>query len=93
MATLHFSPAAERAYRQLDADPTACGLLDRIDRILDLLEADPGDARVRQRHFAKIGAWGVAVRYRHVDLLIIWEMSPTHPLDVNVNYIGSDPFS
>jgi hypothetical protein len=93
VATLHFSPAAERAYRLLDADPTAGELLDRVDRMLDLLEADPGDVRVRQRRFAKIGAWGIVVRDRHADLLIIWEPSPTRPLDVNVDYIGTDPFS
>lgn len=68
-------------------------LLDRIDRALDLLEADPGDIRVRQRRFAKIGAWGIVIRDRSSDLLIIWEPGPPHPLDVNVNYIGPDPFS
>lgn len=68
-------------------------LLDRIDAILDLLERDPADMRVRQRRFAKIGSWGVTIRDRHADWLIIWEPSSSRPRDGDVVYIGPDPFT
>lgn len=72
-------------------DGTHWALLDRIDEALDILECAPDDARVRQHRFAKIGAWGMVVRDRYDDWLIIWEPSPTRPFDVNVNYLGRSP--
>lgn len=70
MATLKFTPDAATAYANLD-NATTAPLLDAIDDALDLLEADPGDKRCRARAFGD-GLWGIPVRSRFDDWLIIW---------------------
>jgi hypothetical protein len=91
MATLKLAPEAAKAYTKLDSAATA-QLLDAVDHALDLLEADPGDKRCRTRAFGE-RLWGIPVRDRTEDWLIIWE----HDLDdddvVRVRYLGPDPFA
>ncbi len=91
MATLQFAPDAERAYAELDS-PGMVRLLDAVDDALDLLEEDPGDKRCRVRSFS--GAlWGIPVRDRSDDWLLIWEQDPDDSEVIRVRYIGRDPFA
>jgi hypothetical protein len=64
-------------------------LLDAIDTAVTALSHDPGAPSSRQRSFTD-GLWGIRVRTRDDDWLIVWE----HDHDViAVRYIGPDPFA
>jgi hypothetical protein len=67
-------------------------MLDVIDDAIDLLEADPSSAVRRKRSF-RGGLWGMPVRDRHDDWLIVWEHDPGDSDIVRVRYIGADPFA
>ncbi|WP_449060878.1 type II toxin-antitoxin system RelE/ParE family toxin [Planomonospora algeriensis] len=92
MAVIEFDPQARDAYALLEKAAGSGRLLDAIDDALDLLEADPGDGRVRRRSF-RDGLWGVPVRDRSEDWLIIWEQDPDDADVVIVRYLGADPFA
>lgn len=70
----------------------ASGLLDAIDDAVDQLESDPGDKRCRQRSFGG-GLWGMMVRSRSDDRLIIWERDQDRDDLIHVRYLGGDPFA
>jgi hypothetical protein len=67
-------------------------LLDAIDDAIDALENDPGDAAVRRRCFGD-GLWGIPVRDRTEDWLIIWERDPAADNLIANRYLGTDPFA
>lgn len=89
MAGLTFSPEADDALSRLEADPATELCARRINTALDLLEADPGDARNRRRRFNTIGLWGVPVICGDDEWLILWEAGPED--DVTVHHIVSAP--
>jgi hypothetical protein len=91
MATLKLTPDAASAYARLDNAATAV-LLDAVDGALDMLEADPGDKRCRARAFGD-GLWGIPVRCRSDDWLVIWEQDLEEDEVIRVRYIGRDPFA
>lgn len=91
MAEVRFSPAALQAYEGLEKAASE-QMLDAIDDAVDLLEADSSSAGCRRRSFGA-GLWGIPVRDRHDDWLIIWELDTDEPDVVRVRYIGSDPFA
>jgi hypothetical protein len=91
MATLRLAPDAATAYASLD-NATTAPLLDAVDDALDLLETDPGDKRCRARAFGD-GLWGLPVRSRSDDWLIIWEQDQEDDDVVRVRYLGRDPFA
>ena len=91
MAEVRFSPAARLAYNGLEK-AAALQMLDAIDDAVDLLEADPSSAACRKRSFGG-GLWGIPVRDRHDDWLIVWEHDPAENDVVRVRYIGADPFA
>ncbi|MBO0831901.1 MAG: hypothetical protein J2P28_04270 [Actinobacteria bacterium] len=64
-------------------------MLDAIDDALDVLEADPGSAQARRRSFGE-GRWGIPVRGKADDWLVIWEMDG---VVLVVRYLGEDPFA
>lgn len=64
-------------------------LLERLDEALLALAEDPGTRRSRQRAFP-LGAFGITVRQRDDDWLIIWEHDGEL---IRVRYIGPDPFA
>lgn len=88
MAEVKLSPEAIQAYAHLEK-AGAEQLLDAIDDAPDILESDPGDARARRRAFLG-GTWGIPVRDRTDDWLIIWELDDQGV--VRVRYLGEDPF-
>jgi len=67
-------------------------MLDAIDDTLDVLEDDPSTAACRKRSFGG-GLWGMPVRDRHDDWLIVWERDADEPDIIRVRYIGVDPFA
>jgi len=89
MADVRLSPQAIEAYAQLEK-AGATPLPDAVDDALDILEADPGDSRGRRRSFTG-GLWGIPVRDRDDDWLIIWEQDDAGI--VRVRYLGADPFA
>ena len=91
MATAEFDPQPLAAYAALEKSG-AGQLLDAIDDAIDALEADPGSAGVRRRSFGD-GLWGIPVRDRTDDWLIIWERDPAAEDLIVVRYLGTDPFA
>jgi hypothetical protein len=67
-------------------------LLDAIDDALDRLEDDPGSKLCRERSFGDV-RWGITVRSRTDDLLIIWERDRDREDLIHVRYLGDDPFA
>ncbi|WP_283135619.1 hypothetical protein [Rhizohabitans arisaemae] len=92
MADIEFDPQPRDAYALLEKTSAGTQLLDAIDDALDLLENDSGDARVRRRSF-RDGLWGIPVRDRAEDWLIIWEQDPGQVDTVVIRYLGVDPFA
>jgi hypothetical protein len=91
MATAQFDPQPLQAYAALEKAGSD-QLLDAIDDAIDALEADPGSATVRRRSFGD-GLWGIPVRDRTDDWLIIWERDPAAEGLVVIRYLGTDPFA
>lgn len=57
----------------MEADEGQAPCVARLNTALDLLEADPGDARNRRRRFNTLGLRGVAVVCGDDEWLILWE--------------------
>ncbi len=91
MAAAEFDPQPLQAYASLDK-AGAAALLDAVDDAIDALEADPGAAAVRRRSFGD-GLWGIPVRDRTEDWLIIWEYDPDADHVIVIRYLGADPFA
>jgi hypothetical protein len=91
MATVEFDPQPLQAYASLDK-AGAAALLDAVDDAIDALEADPGAAAVRCRSFGD-GLWGISVRDRTEDWLIVWEHDPDADDVIVIRYLGADPFA
>jgi hypothetical protein len=70
----------------------AGAMLDAIEDAADLLEADPTDASARRRSFGD-GLWGIPVRDRTDDWLVIWEHDSDDSELIVVRYLGTDPFA
>lgn len=67
-------------------------LLDAIDDAVDILETEPGGAQARRRSFTA-GVWGIPVRTRTDEWLLIWEHDDEDPEIIVVRYLGEDPFA
>jgi hypothetical protein len=91
MATVEFDEQPWDAYRALER-AGSLALLDAIDDAVDALEADPGDKQCRQRSFGD-GRWGITVRDRANDWLMIWEYHTVRDDLIHVRYLGADPFA
>lgn len=91
MALVEFDPQPSQAYAALEKTG-ADMLLDAIDEAIDGLEADPGSATARRRSFGD-GLWGIPVRDRTDDWLIIWERDPAVGGLIIIRYLGADPFA
>ncbi len=68
----------------------------RLEALLDVLEDDPGDSRVRRRSIRASTSpaeqwpvWGFTVRGRDTDYLVLWRAAAD---GVEVLYIGGDVF-
>ena len=93
MAEVKFTPQAWQAYEALEKAGSV-QLLDAVDDAVEALEADPGSAEARRRSFGG-GLWGIPVRDRTEDWLIVWEQdrSGGDPGVARIRYLGTDPFA
>ncbi len=91
MARAEFDPQPLQAYAALE-QAGSLQLLDAIDDAIDALEADPGSAEVRRRSFGD-GLWGIPVRDRTDDWLIVWERDAADDDLIIIRYLGADPFA
>jgi hypothetical protein len=87
--------ATEEAFEQLSElrkDPRRKALRVAVEGALAALEDDPTQDEVRGIRFVSNPAiWGIGVRTRDDDWLILWEMSAPDPAVVFVRYIGPRP--
>lgn len=91
MARAEFDPQPLQAYAALE-QAGSLQLLDAIDDSIDALEVDPGSAAVRRRSFGD-GLWGIPVRDRTDDWLIVWERDAADADLIIIRYLGADPFA
>ncbi len=87
MAELLFSPESDRQLTVLAADAGRTWLYERINDVLDAIEDDPSDARVRRRRYQDPPIWGIVVPAEGSDWLILWSETDLGPI---VHYIGED---
>jgi hypothetical protein len=84
---LEFEATAAAAYEGI-ADEA---VLEKIDVVLDGLEKDPGQAHLRMHRWSDPPLWGVTVRGRDDDWLVMWGVEPGGDTGVAVvHYIGHD---
>lgn len=87
MKHLIYSSEALETLSRLRVDPRKAQLLDRITELLEMLEANPAEQRVRARRYQPQGVWGIPVHGSGEDWLILWRDDPD---EIRVPYIGSD---
>jgi hypothetical protein len=68
-----FADEAWDAIQALLDDPGRQDLADRLDAMLDILEADPGDARVRRHRMQFPRLWWFAVTGDGETWTVLWE--------------------
>lgn len=88
VAELLFFPVADRQLTALQSDSTRRELYDRVNDLLDVLEADPGGASVRRLRYQRPAIWGIPVHGSGEEWLILWSESETASL---IHYIGEAP--
>ena len=88
MAELLFEEHADAALSALESDPARARLLERINEVLDLLEADPGDRRVRRRRYHTVKCWGVPVSGDGEGWLLLWDFQAEGV--IAIRYLGPD---
>ena len=69
-----FSPPAAAAIQAVFDDPAQQQLADRIEELLDLLDKDPGDRRLRRLRMHTPKLWAVPVHGSGRDLLLLWDL-------------------
>ena len=85
--SLLFSPEAERLLAALRTDHSCGVLYERVNEMLDLIESDPTDRRVRRRRYRQPPVWGVPVSGSGHDWLILWGETANGNA---VFYLGTD---
>ena len=82
---LKFEPAAADSYRDVvDED-----LLDGLDAVFDELEKDPGQAWLRRHRWSDPPLWGLTVRGRREESLVLWSVETFDgEQTVVVHYVG-----
>jgi hypothetical protein len=86
---LRYAPEVAAAYESLDMLGRTAR---RHRRRARPARGRPGSAAARKRAFAG-GAWGITVRTRDDNWLVIWESDPSEDDVIRVRYLGPDPFA
>jgi hypothetical protein len=86
---IRYDPPAAAAVRALMDDRGRKVLADRVLAALRVLDAEPGDHRCRSRLFHPVVDWGMTVRTRDDDWLILWDWDADENLP-RVRYVGPD---
>jgi hypothetical protein len=92
MPEIEFDREALRQLEALEADPTKGRLAKAVNELLDLLETDPGDRRLRRHRFQSPPLWHVRVDSEKETWSILWEPHPHEPDAVIVHYLGPTSF-
>ena len=78
MARIVFGPdIALPQYERLQSDDRLRSILVRVDRILDALEEDPGQAWLRSHRFQNPPLWYVPFPVAGEEWAILWSFDPT----------------
>ena len=81
-------PGAHDAMERLWAVEPA--VAERVEQVLDLIEADPTSAAVRRRHLRPPGLWLLLVtRPTGPDVMILWDLDGDTPV---VRVLGDSIF-
>jgi len=86
-------PAPDATLAALEADPGRSLLLDGVNRVLDQLEVDPADDRVRRIRFQNPPLWCVRVFAGGEEWVVLWRPHATEPDVAVVQYIGPASFA
>lgn len=89
MEDVWFSPVAERALEQLDADPNLDKLVERIDEALVRLSGEASGRWARRRRWQTPPLWVIPVPWRSEDWVIGWRYVNEQ---ITVEYIGLDTY-
>lgn len=93
MVEVQYDEEALRRLEALEADPTRSRLAMAVNDILDLLELDPGDGRLRRERFQAPPLWFVRISAADETWALLWEPHPTEANTVVVQYLGDASFS
>lgn len=92
MAEIYFEIEAQDRYDALVGDPLRSQLAEAVDRMLDLLERDPGDSLLRRRSLllqqSRTTLWKVEIRGSGDEWSLLWMPHPKLSEDVLVVYLG-----
>lgn len=90
---LLFDPHADARLVALDADPGQARLVQRIDKALDALAADPSQRWLRRHRFQNPPVWAIVIATNDPgedDWVILWqEFGP----DIHVTYVNPASFA
>lgn len=92
MAVVRYDAEAAAALDRLVNDAARRTLWERVNDGLDLLENDPGDARVRRHRFADPPLWAFTIAGDDEEWVILWQPDPDSADAVIVEYLGSSNF-
>lgn len=95
MVSLSFTVAADQQLGKLEGDQKRTQLLKSVNEVLDALEQDPGDARLRRKEFRQLLEWplcyAVEIRGSNEEWVILWTWNPDSLEEPVVIYIGPPP--
>lgn len=88
---MKFTPAVQASWHAILDDPSKATLVDRVNSLLDVLETDPDDPRVRRRRFTDPDLWCFTARDSTDDLVVLWNLDQDG--DAVVVHIGPSTFA
>jgi hypothetical protein len=86
---IRYDPPAAAAVTDLLDDANRRPLAERVVSALHGLSADPGGERFRRRAYAPAVDWGLLVRSRDDEVLILWDWDAEEEV-ARVRYVGPD---
>jgi hypothetical protein len=92
VADLAYDADAAKALGRLERDPKRAAPLRAVSTVLDMLEADPGQAAVRRHRFSN-GLRCVVIEGPDEDWAVLWEPHPEETDTVVVQYLGPASFA
>jgi len=76
---INYDPDAREAIQSVYDDPQQEQLADRLEELLDLLDRDPGDQRLRRHRMHEPALWLVKVYGSKRDFAFLWELQGGQP--------------
>lgn len=93
MAEVYLSPEiASPQYEALRGDPRKSRALEKVDRILDAIEEDPGQRWLRSQRFQTPPVWCVTFDVDGEAWAILWSLDDKANDHALVDYIGPADF-